>query len=400
MQVFHKATLLGVTSIFLVLIAKFLLEGVGGGGEGFVQSLGTEADAVKWQKTWALVAAGIVWFPVVFIRNMKEIAPLSAFGMLASLLCVVEIVAFAVVIQPVTAKAVHDYNLPVPQSFLNRTDIQQGGAVSYTLFTPTQFPVAFSAITLSFGVHAVFTDIEKHMKDAGNFDTTFNAAYVVLLVLYLMAAVFGFYTFGDITYSPVLCNFPRDTHSTLGMITATTKLLIAFHVMSAYPILMNVLVTEMERGFGLDEASSAADDNRHNSRKAKAGPALPLLEAGDGRQESDAGAAGASSTTCRNWQGFALRTLLRTCMVAITCCVAIFVPFFGLLMELVGALCLTMMVFVLPVVFSWQLWGDRMSAAQKVFGVFIVAVGSIGGLIGTVQALQDIAKSLAEGKHE
>jgi hypothetical protein len=33
-QIFHKATLLGVTSIFLVLSAKFLLEGIGGGGEG------------------------------------------------------------------------------------------------------------------------------------------------------------------------------------------------------------------------------------------------------------------------------------------------------------------------------------------------------------------------------
>ena len=67
-----------------------------------------------------------------------------------------------------------------------------------------------------------------------------------------MAAVFGFYTFGDITYSPVLCNFPRSTETTMGAITASTKLLIAFHVMSAYPILMNVLTTEIERGLGLN----------------------------------------------------------------------------------------------------------------------------------------------------
>jgi hypothetical protein len=57
-------------------------------------------------------------------------------------------------------------------------------------------------------------------------------------------------------------------------------------------------------------------------------------------------------------------------------------------------------IFVLPVVFSWSLWGDQMSMAQKVYGIFIVSVGAIGGMIGTVQALQDIAHSLQAGKHE
>ena len=92
--------------------------------------------------------------------------------------------------------------------------------------------------------------------------------------------------------------------------------------------------------------------------------------------------------------------MLRTCFVAMTVCVAVFVPFFGLLMELVGALCLTTMVFLLPVIFSWKLWGHDMSLAQKVFGLFIVAVGAIGGSIGTAQALNDIAASLRAGKHE
>ena len=41
-----------------------------------------------------------------------------------------------------------------------------------------------------------------------------------------------------------------------------------------------------------------------------------------------------------------------------------------------------------------------MSLAQKVFGLFIVAVGAIGGSIGTAQALNDIAASLRAGKHE
>ena len=383
-QIFHKLTLLGVTTIFMVLTAKFLLEGIGGGGEGFVPSLGSEEDAVAWQKRYAIIAGVCVWFPVVFIKTMKEIAPLAYFGMLASLLCVLEIVVFALIIKPVTAESVHEFNLPVPPTFLNSTSIKAGGSVAHHLFQPGQFPVAFSAITLSFGGHAVFPDIEKAMPDRDKFASTFNLAYVVLLVVYVLAAVFGFFTFGDITYSPILCNFPRSTSTVMGAVTASTKLLIAFHVMSAYPILMTVMTTEIEQSLGwMSRDETGGEDKLVGYTQESA-----LLDSADalGKKESNG--------------SFVKRLMLRTVLVSATVCVAVFVPFFGLLMELVGALCLTMMVFVLPVIFSFQLWGDRMSMPQKVFGLFIVAVGGIGGTIGTVQALSDIAKALRAGKHE
>jgi amino acid permease len=406
-QVFHKATLLGVTSIFMVLTAKFLLEGIGGGGEGFVPSLGTPADAPLWQKRWAVVAGVIVWFPVVFIKSMKEVEPLALFGMLASLLCVLEIVVFALILQPVTSTTAHDFQLPVPPTWLNQTNIKNGGSVEHSVFTLAQFPVAFSAITLSFGGHAVFPDIEKSMKNSQAFDATFNLAYAILLVVYVLAAVFGFYTFGDITYSPILCNFPRSTSTVMGAVTASTKLLIAFHVMSAYPILMTVLTTEIESSLGWrsnganDSAGNASDDQEHGLLPTAEEPQYEQGQVSLLRHNPPHSSTGAKNgVEDSSWSLFFKRTLLRTVLVVLTCCIAIFIPFFGLLMELVGAMCLTMMVFVLPVVFSWSLWGDQMSMAQKVYGIFIVSVGAIGGMIGTVQALQDIAHSLQAGKHE
>ena len=248
-QIFHKLTLFGVTTIFMVLTAKFLLEGIGGGGE-IVPSLGA-ADAVAWQKRYAIIAGVCVWFPCVFIKSMEEIAPLAYFGMIASLICVLEIVIFALIIKPVTAEAVHEFNLPVPPEFLNSSSIKASGSIPHHLFQLDQFPVAFSAITLSFGGHAVFPDIEKAMgENRGKFNATFNLAYLVLVVVYVVAAVFGFFTFGEITYSPILCNFPRSTATVMGALTASTKLLIAFHVMSAYPILMTVMTTEIEQSLG------------------------------------------------------------------------------------------------------------------------------------------------------
>ena len=59
-----------------------------------------------------------------------------------------------------------------------------------------------------------------------------------------------------------------------------------------------------------------------------------------------------------------------------------------------SALCLTMVVFFLPVVFSWKLWGDKMTCMQKLWGAVIVLTGITGGIIGAIQAINDIANKL------
>ena len=411
-HIFHKATLLGVTTIFLVLIAKFLLEGIGGGGEGFVPGLGHAGQAVVWQQRWGLVAAGIVLVPVVFLDTMRELTPLSLFGFLASLLCVVEITVFALIIQPVTLASATEYNLPVPEPFLNRSSIRAGGSVGHTYFStsPQDFALAFSAITLSFGGHAVFPTIEKHMSAPSKFVSTFNAAYACLLLLYLLAAVMGFYAFGDITYSPILCNFPRSTSTLMGAVTAGTKLLVALHVISAYPILMNVLVSEIEEWLGLRGSRGGGVSGEKDTMRA---PLLPLqggpVESTAGKSHpvantGDAETPGNPPQRCPSsgqaWRRRLMQTLLRCMLVGTTSAIAIKVPFFALLMELVGALCLTMMVFVLPVIFSFMIWGGKMGWGQKILGACILITGAVAGFIGTRGALIDIASSLAAGKHE
>lgn len=365
-QVFHKSTLVGVTTIFLILAGKFLMEGIGGSGEGFVPNLGTPEDASEWQTRWTLVTAGIVAIPVTLIPNMSEMHSLAAFGLLCTILCVVEIVVFSFLFKQIKQETLDQYNLPAPTNF-NSTHF--GKSVSHSYFNINEFPTSFAAITLSFGGHAVFPSIEKHMEDPNqNFNKTFNFAYIVLLGVYLLAAIFGYLTFGDITYSPILCNFPRDTSTMLGAITATTKLMIAFHVMSAYPILMNVVCIELEQAFGI------GGNNRGNE-----------IAEEDVNQ---------SVKMCK--ARFA-RFFLRISLVVLTCFIAVMVPYFPDVMSLVGAMCLTMIVFVLPIAFSFKLRGDKMTILEKVWGLCIMFCGSIGGVIGTIQAFQSIASKLLTG---
>lgn len=239
------------------------------------------------------------------------------------------------------------------------------------------------------------------------------------MMLYFSTAIAGYWTFGDLTFTPILCNLPRgddfagrfvqvrkrtrcskgsplgagtrekpaaqnaqeeparrcaaqnalleglaawrrNPHEgallrticdalsplplTLASLVQITKLFVAFHVMTAYPILMNALVTEIE---------------------CKVPVFRPFLP----------------------------RMLERCTMVGLTLVVALFLPFFGELMTLVGAGALTVIVFVLPVVFNFKLRSDRklpIGVVEYVCGVFVVLMGLAGGSIGGVQAVKDL----------
>ena len=106
------------------------------------------------------------------------------------------------------------------------------------------------------------------------------------------------------------------------------------------------------------------------------------------------------SNTGASWKTFCSRTLLRATLVVSTCSVAVFVPYFAQVMELVGALCLTMIVFVLPVLFTWKLQGSTMGWLSKLWGLCIIAAGVTGGTIGSIQAVSDIISKLKSGDTE
>lgn len=360
-HLFHKATLFGVSTLFLILSSKFLMEGLGGAGEGLVASIGD--DEAVWQQRWTAISAGLVLLPVLAFRTLGEIAPLSALGMTASVATVVVVVVVSLKVMPVTSKSNATDALPLPFGFTasNRT------SPGHTTVDTASLPSAFSAIILSFGGHAVFPSLEAGLERRSSFPAVLNAAFSALVFVYLLTAAVGYAAFGDQVYSPILCNLPRK--GPLGRLTAVTKLLVAFHVLTAYPILMNVLVREIEVGLRMERSSWSA---------------VEQLAAG---------------------------TAHRAVWVALTTVVALYVPYFPEFMTLVGAICLTMIVFVLPVVFGWKLrtraanpkaggGGATMPLWDKALAVLIIAVAAVGGAIGAVQAVQGIVTKLGDGAHE
>lgn len=153
--------------------------------------------------------------------------------------------------------------------------------------------------------------------------------------------------------------------------------MVGFHVMCAYPILMNVVTSELERSLRIGVTTGERDKS---FRYGDSSGVIRTTEEEDAHDEK--------------WKLVGLRALLRTCLVGFTCFVAVMVPFFGDVMSLVGAMCLTMIVFVLPVVFSFKLRGEELSLGSKVWGYCIIFTGVLGGSIGTIQSLESISKKL------
>ncbi|GMI53623.1 hypothetical protein TeGR_g6357 [Tetraparma gracilis] len=71
-QIFHKFTLFGVSSIFLILAAKFLTEGLGGDGDGLLDHTSFFSPGTDWTKIWTIVSAICVLFPVIYYRTLGE----------------------------------------------------------------------------------------------------------------------------------------------------------------------------------------------------------------------------------------------------------------------------------------------------------------------------------------
>ncbi|TKY53297.1 Amino acid transporter ANTL1 [Spatholobus suberectus] len=85
--------------------------------------------------------------------------------------------------------------------------------------------------------------------------------------------------------------------------------------------------------------------------------------------------------------------LLRTALVASTVCVAFLVPFFGLLMALIGSLFSILVAVIMPSLCFLKIIGKKATKTQVALSVTIAALGIICGLLGTYSSLLSIADS-------
>ncbi|GAA5805732.1 transmembrane amino acid transporter protein-domain-containing protein [Helicostylum pulchrum] len=204
-----------------------------------------------------------------------------------------------------------------------------------------QFPIALSSIVFSFGGNPVYAHVEAGMKHPQNWNKVVAAGLSTCVALYFLTAVPGYYVYGDLTQSPIYKSIPE------GAAQMASTIIITLHVLMACPILMTSFSLDLEKMFGISSFN--------HSRVVE----------------------------------HSLRFALRMAMVVLIAVIAIYVPFFGDFMSLLGAFSNCALVLIFPIIFYLKLTGFRNKHwAELIVCALGVLLGIVGLIFGTISAIQ------------
>jgi amino acid permease len=182
---------------------------------------GTKAELGK--VPWIIISCAIIAIPYVLVKTMKEVAWMSAFGAVATL-----VVVFICVIGAATDTQTNVYH----------------DAVIWDMF-----PIALSTISFSFGGNVIYPHVEASMKKPHDWTKVLAGGLSTCAVLYLMTAVSGYYVYGNQVMSPIYNSIPAGAAQTVAIV------IITIHVLMAAPILLTSFSLDIEDMLGVNKLS-------------------------------------------------------------------------------------------------------------------------------------------------
>ncbi|KAG0244277.1 transmembrane amino acid transporter protein-domain-containing protein [Mortierella sp. GBAus27b] len=209
---FHTSIVLGAPIMYLILSGTQM------------KGLVTGVDISS--KAWIWICAAIVAVPFVAMKTLKEVAVMSVFGALATVVLVIVAVRGSIMdLNNHTITNVHHDNVVL-----------------------ANLPTTVASISICFGGNVVYMHVEEAMRYPKSWNRVVAAALGTCSILYLATAIPGYITYGDQAKSPIMESLPQDVFTKVGTVV------IIIHVILAAPILLTSFALEFERLVGVTVA--------------------------------------------------------------------------------------------------------------------------------------------------
>lgn len=206
---FNAWILLGAPILYMVLTGANLNQ--------LCKGTVAELDSV----TWTIIASVVVSIPFVFLKTMKEVAWVSAIGVVAIVITVLVVLIMSAIDKPNQVNVHHD-------------------VVIWEMF-----PVALATISFSFGGNVVYPHVEASMKNPQNWPKVAAGGLSTCAAMYIIVAVSGYLVYGTSVVSPVYNSIPEGAGQTVAIVVIT------INVMTSAPILTTSFSLDLEEMFNV-----------------------------------------------------------------------------------------------------------------------------------------------------